>query len=60
MKKIIIFTSLILLFGLVSFVKQPKPKKIIFFGDSITAGAVKPGGYIVLLQDMLKEKKNRQ
>lgn len=36
-----------------------KKKKIIFFGDSITASAVKPGGFIVKMDSML-QKKNLQ
>lgn len=30
-----------------------KPKKIVFFGDSITQAAVQPGGYLLKLQEML-------
>src|SRR5690606_34998399 len=33
-----------------------KPKKIIFFGDSITQAGVNPGGYITLMQQDLKSK----
>lgn len=31
-------------------------KKVIFFGDSITEAGVKPGGYITVLNDLLKQK----
>jgi lysophospholipase L1-like esterase len=33
-----------------------RPKKIIFFGDSITELAVQPGGYISILNKIIKEK----
>jgi lysophospholipase L1-like esterase len=33
-----------------------RPKKVVFFGDSITAAGVKPGGYITLAQETLKAK----
>jgi len=36
---------------------EDKKTRIIFFGDSITQAGVKPGGYIQLMQDMLKAKK---
>ncbi|OYU66604.1 MAG: G-D-S-L family lipolytic protein [Cytophagaceae bacterium BCCC1] len=32
--------------------KADTPKKIIFFGDSITQAGVNPGGYITMLKDM--------
>lgn len=35
------------------FMPANKKKKIIFFGDSITAAAVKPGGYITKIDSML-------
>jgi isoamyl acetate esterase len=31
-------------------------KRVIFFGDSITEAGVKPGGFITVLSDMLKQK----
>jgi lysophospholipase L1-like esterase len=35
---------------------RPKPQKVIFFGDSITAQGVKPGGYIVRMKEALSQK----
>ena len=32
-----------------------KPERIIFFGDSITAAGIRPGGYITLLQEQLQQ-----
>ncbi|MEP7238109.1 MAG: GDSL-type esterase/lipase family protein [Ferruginibacter sp.] len=43
----------LLLFLTVAFVPATKKKRIVFFGDSITAAAVKPGGYIVKLDSMI-------
>lgn len=34
----------------------PSPKRVIFFGDSITQMGVEPGGYIDLMDSMLKAK----
>lgn len=31
-------------------------KRVVFFGDSITEAGVKPGGYITVLNDLLKQK----
>jgi lysophospholipase L1-like esterase len=50
MKKLIIFFTL---FTTMAFVPPMKRKKVIFFGDSITAAAVKPGGYISKLDSMI-------
>lgn len=36
----------------------PKPKKVIFFGDSITQAGVNPGGYIKLI-DSISQKEGR-
>lgn len=47
----LILSSLILL----SFYQQ-KNKKVIFFGDSITAAGGQPGGYVVRMADSLKQK----
>ena len=41
-----------LFYGLFSF--APKPKKVIFFGDSITQAGVQPGGYIRVMEQKLK------
>jgi lysophospholipase L1-like esterase len=48
---------IICLFSLIiwSFQKQ-KIKKVVFFGDSITAAGGQPGGYIVRMDDSLKQK----
>lgn len=35
---------------------QVKKKKIVFFGDSITQAGAEPGGYIIRMNDMLKQK----
>lgn len=55
MKKIctiaLILSSVILL----SFYQQ-KNRKVIFFGDSITAAGGQPGGYVVRMADSLKQK----
>lgn len=48
------FLILFCLFLLIASTVQQK-KKIIFFGDSITEQAVKPGGYIIKLDSMLKK-----
>jgi len=44
---------LVLLFSAMA----PKPKKIIFFGDSITQMGVKPGGYVSLIKEKLDSTK---
>ena len=38
--------------------KADSPKKIIFFGDSITRAGVNPGGYITVLKDMYEKAGN--
>jgi lysophospholipase L1-like esterase len=38
-------------------IKTQRKKKLIFFGDSITQAGVNPGGYVDLLNSMLKEQK---
>lgn len=50
----IIMTVLSTITLLTSF--RPKTQKVIFFGDSITAYGVKPGGYIVKMKDALTQK----
>ena len=37
----------------IAFTPANKKKRVIFFGDSITAAAIKPGGYIVKLDSMI-------
>jgi len=44
----------LLLLSLVSFTAPPKKTSIIFFGDSITQAAVKPGGYIVKMDSLIR------
>lgn len=43
-----------LLLCIMSFKTPPKKTKIIFFGDSITQAAIKPGGYIVKMDSLIK------
>lgn len=52
MKKILLLSLFV--FAQFSFVTD-KPVKVVFFGDSITQAGVQPGGYITLMQDMLKK-----
>ncbi len=52
MKKLILFTTL--LWSMTSFI-QDKPKKVIFFGDSITQAGVQPKGYITMLGQTLEK-----
>ncbi len=40
---------------LMAYVRTGKKKRIIFFGDSITELGVKPGGYITLIDAIIKE-----
>jgi lysophospholipase L1-like esterase len=51
MKQLSIFLGILVL---IAFNMQNK-KKVIFFGDSITEAGVKPGGYIVMMDSMLKK-----
>jgi len=48
------FASLGLAFALFSF-QNPKPKRVIFFGDSITQAGVQPGGYIRRIPEKLPQ-----
>jgi lysophospholipase L1-like esterase len=52
MKKLLLFTTLIL--SMNSFI-QDKPKRVIFFGDSITQAGVKPNGYITMIDQSLEK-----
>jgi lysophospholipase L1-like esterase len=54
MKKLLICT--LLFWTTTSFRTQDNPKKIIFFGDSITQAGVQPKGYITQLQEMIEKK----
>lgn len=48
---------ILILFIIMSFTQKPeKPKKIIFFGDSITEMGTQKGGYIDLIAQILKDK----
>jgi isoamyl acetate esterase len=51
------YTVLLLLLMSASDIKTQRKKKVIFFGDSITEAGVRPGGYIDVLNGMLKEQK---
>jgi lysophospholipase L1-like esterase len=51
--KTIYFTPLIAILLLASSFFQLPRKKVIFFGDSITEAAVKPGGYIRLMDSII-------
>ena len=52
MKKVLLFTTL--LWSMTSFI-QDKPKKVIFFGDSITQAGVQPKGYITMIAQTLEK-----
>jgi isoamyl acetate esterase len=52
----LIFLSIILSTLFSSFSMMQAKKKVIFFGDSITQAAIKPGGYIDLMNQMLISK----
>ncbi|MDZ7897570.1 MAG: SGNH/GDSL hydrolase family protein [Arcicella sp.] len=52
MKKLLLFTTLI--WSMTSFI-QDKPKKVIFFGDSITQAGVQPKGYITMISQLLEK-----
>ncbi|WP_395804529.1 SGNH/GDSL hydrolase family protein [Daejeonella sp.] len=52
MKKIILSISILILLTSMQIQKSPK---VIFFGDSITEAGVKPGGYIFIMQDKIKQ-----
>jgi isoamyl acetate esterase len=52
-----IILPILMLMGIAAIKPDPKPKIIVFFGDSITQAGVNPGGYIDRLKQML-EKQN--
>lgn len=62
MKRLRLFLFLLLpAIGLfLAFIPARKPKTVVFFGDSITQAAVKPGGYITVLQEELAKKGKAQ
>jgi lysophospholipase L1-like esterase len=51
MKYIVLFITL----SLVGFTTPAKKNKVIFFGDSITQAAVKPNGYIVKMDSLIRK-----
>jgi lysophospholipase L1-like esterase len=53
MKTLLLFSSVLGMIFLTSL--QSKPIKVIFFGDSITEQGTKPGGFIPLIGDLLKQ-----
>jgi lysophospholipase L1-like esterase len=52
--KLLLIAAFIVIMIMMSFNYTKKKKKIIFFGDSITELAVRPGGYITMLNEKLK------
>lgn len=48
-----IFLTVISISILLAFVPSQKKKKVLFFGDSITAAGIKPGGYIKRIDSMI-------
>ncbi len=56
MKKLNTLLGICVALAMLSFIFAPKKKKVIFFGDSITQAAVNQGGYIDLMNQLLKEK----
>jgi isoamyl acetate esterase len=52
-----LLSSLLFFLMSASNINLQKKKKVIFFGDSITEAAVKPGGYINLMYEMLVSEK---
>lgn len=55
MKIIKSFLLVVVIFACMSMADNKK-KRIVFFGDSITQAGVKPGGYIYVMDEMLKAK----
>ncbi|MES2733694.1 MAG: SGNH/GDSL hydrolase family protein [Bacteroidota bacterium] len=53
MKSVVYFSLLAVGILLLNFTFPVKKKRVIFLGDSITAAATEPGGYITLLSGML-------
>ena len=49
------FFTITALIALLAFVPAQKKKKVIFFGDSITAAGIKPGGYIKRIDSMINQ-----
>ncbi|WP_259014957.1 SGNH/GDSL hydrolase family protein [Emticicia fluvialis] len=55
MKNTLKFLSILFLSILMFSMKQDKPTKVIFFGDSITQAGIGPGGYITKMKEMLEK-----
>ncbi len=55
MKNTLKFITLLVLSVVMFSMKQDKPTKVIFFGDSITQAGISPGGYITRMKDMLEK-----
>ncbi|MGR9819781.1 SGNH/GDSL hydrolase family protein, partial [Escherichia coli] len=55
MTKLFLFAAFIASLFLMSFYHVPKKRKIVFFGDSITEIGAQPGGYIRLMEDILRK-----
>src|SRR6476660_7952286 len=49
--RLVVYTVVILL---LTGMQIQKPVKVVFFGDSITQAGVRPGGYITMMQEVLK------
>lgn len=56
MKKYIPTFYFLVIFLILSSMTLLKPTRIVFFGDSITQAGVNSGGYITMMQQMLKQK----
>lgn len=56
MKSLARWISMVWVFFTASAMQDPQPRRIIFFGDSITEAGAKPGGFITLLADALQKK----
>jgi lysophospholipase L1-like esterase len=53
--KLLLLALFIISLVMMAYVRTNKKKKLIFFGDSITELGVKPGGYITLVDSIIKE-----
>ena len=55
MSKIILLGLFVGVMILMSFNFKSKKKKVVFFGDSITAAGIRPGGYIKLIDSLIMQ-----
>jgi lysophospholipase L1-like esterase len=55
MSKIILLALFVGVMILMSFNFKSKKKKVVFFGDSITAAGIRPGGYIKLMDSLIMQ-----